>query len=217
MAIVEQKWNGSEVSFGDDGRAEIRSEYVIRDTNDEFVAEAAGPALAGVIVDGAAIPRMSGQLPACVVQRWGSLLGLQYPDDWDERVGDDEPTNLSGLYRYAADRYPDVEFVLVTNRDDPRMQRLLRAGAGACNPAPADVRPDGFGRGVDALEADLASLPTWSTVVVDGSGSTPIAVADGVKALASLGVSDFLVFNLPALEKTPQFALLRPEAAQALE
>ena len=41
MAIVEQKWNGSEVSFGDDGRAEIRSEYVIRGTTDEFVAEAA--------------------------------------------------------------------------------------------------------------------------------------------------------------------------------
>ena len=39
------------------------------------------------------------------------------------------------------------------------------------------------------------------------------AVAEGVTALAGFGIEDFLVFNLPALEKTPQFTLLRPEAA----
>jgi hypothetical protein len=142
------------------------------------VAEADGSSLAGVVIDGGAIPRLSGQLPACVVQRWAAMGDLTYPDDWDERVGEDEPNNLSGLYRYAADRYPDVEFVLVTNQDDPEMRSLLRAGADTCETPPPDPSPEGFERGIDLLEAELATLPPWSMVIIDGAGSAPIANAD---------------------------------------
>ncbi len=147
------------------------------------VAEAAGSSLTGVIVDGGAIPRLSGQLPACVVQRWAALGDLTYPEDWDERVGEDEPNNLSGLYRYASDRYPDVAFVLVTNQDDPEMRSLFRAGADGCETSPADPSPEGFERGIDLLEAELATLRSWSVVVLDGSGSTPIAHADDLAEL----------------------------------
>jgi phospholipase/lecithinase/hemolysin len=39
------------------------------------------------------------------------------------------------------------------------------------------------------------------------------AVADGALALAGLGVKDFLVFNLPDLGKTPNYALFQPDLA----
>lgn len=67
---------------------------------------------------------------------------------------------------------------------------------------------DLFFDGIGQTDGDGA--PVAGAVAVRAAN----AVADGALALAGFGVKDFLIFNLPDLGKTPNYALFQPDLAE---
>lgn len=63
--------------------------------------------------------------------------------------------------------------------------------------------------------AASAALPAADAAanVAASAAAAATAVAGGIIALTGAGIGDFLVFNLPALDQTPAFNLLQPQAA----
>lgn len=151
------------------------------------IADRLDERLAGVVVEGGVLPTGPSALRGCVAQRWGEVIGLSLPDDWEQRVGSTGPGTLSSVYAYVADRFTDVPFVLVTSRADQRARKTLRAGVDNCDRALPVVTPDRFASGVTETEAQLDALPEWSTVVVDGDGPAPLSASDDLETLDPSG------------------------------
>jgi outer membrane lipase/esterase len=66
--------------------------------------------------------------------------------------------------------------------------------------------------GANDVFGAIAADPTPINVATTAANAAG-AVGAGIGSLIAAGVDDFLVFNMPPLELTPQFALLNPQAA----
>lgn len=136
---------------------------------------------------------------------------------WAEHVADDfaakgRPTgNFAYAFGNAVENDDMPELPLQVPDLPDQIADFATASAGRLGDRPLATLWFGSNDIFDAIRDD----PTPSSVGAVAFAAAN-AVANGITTLSGLGIDDYLVFNVPALELTPRFALLAPPEAAAL-
>jgi len=136
--------------------------------------QALAPGALHLLLDGAFVPEDGSILPQCMVglwgRRWGAQMSIPLPD-----APAAQP--LAGMHAALAAALPDAEFSLIVHDADTTLRRFFGLADDDCALRPVAIDEARYTAALDATLGLIDGLPTWSAVVVPGTGHTVIDAA----------------------------------------
>ena len=111
--------------------------------------------------------------PTCLQLGFSVIFGLPIPNDFYDCC--DGPHNLGNVYEYAAERYADINYGLISSYEDATTRFMLSFGQNGCQGAEDNLIPkDIFRNGLLHLRDEVIKSTGnhWSTYFVEGEVHT---------------------------------------------
>jgi len=104
--------------------------------------------------------------PSCLDRRLEGVFKVNIPDDFDEYTSGKYQTDMKSIYEYLGNKYPDVQFGLVSALEDIVIREFYGYGANNCanTPIPTRVPAADYKAALYQLrDSVLSQYPNWST------------------------------------------------------
>ena len=114
--------------------------------------------------------------PDCLDEHWENTFGMHVPSDFSNYVNGNYSTNTKSIYEYLANKYPQVNFGLVTYNRDLIIREFYGYGKDNCDKLgglPSPISGDIYHEALQHLrDEELSNYDNWATYYIDGLDHT---------------------------------------------